>query len=216
MKYEAFIFDLDGTLVDNMMVHHRIWQQFLENLGISMTIDEVLQTIHGVNVEIIERLFPNQYTFAEKNELGNQKEALYREQFKDEVELIPGARDFLQTLHDSGVATGIGTAAPKENMDFVIDSLQLHDYFQAFVHSGMVSKGKPDPEVFLQVADQLGVTLQNCIVFEDSPTGAAAGSNGGADVVVITTTHTPNEFQGIDKVIGFINDYTDVDRFFEG
>ena len=77
----AIIFDMDGTMVDNMMTHHRGWQKTLAAYGLQLTMDDVMATCHGKNVEIIERLFPGQYSLAERERISFEKESGYREIF---------------------------------------------------------------------------------------------------------------------------------------
>ena len=100
----------------------------------------------------------------------------------------------------------IGTAGPEENAFFVIDKLGIRELMGHIVHSGMVTKGKPDPEVFQQGADALGVDLKDCIIFEDSVTGAKAANNAGCPVVILTTTHAEPEFTEV-EVAGFRPDF---------
>ena len=193
---QALLFDLDGTLVDNMMVHHRAWQQKLAELGLDYSLERVKEEIHGVNLEILERLFGDRFTHEERVQIAWDKEAAYREIFAADfvANIVPGALNFIHQAHDLGIPMAIGTAGPEENAFFVIDKLGIRDLMGHIVHSGMVTKGKPDPEVFQQGADALGVDLKNCIIFEDSVTGAKAANNAGCPVVVLTTTHVEAEF----------------------
>ena len=92
---------------------------------------------------------------------------------------------------------GIGTAAPQANVDFVLDNLELRDYFATVKHAGDVTKGKPDPEIYQLVAAGL----------EDSPTGAEAAHNAGSPVIVVTTTHKPAEFSHLPNVLAYIEDF---------
>ncbi len=196
IPFRAILFDLDGTLVDNMMVHHRAWQRKLKELGLDYSLERVKEEIHGVNLEILERLFGDRFTLAERQQIAWDKEAAYREIFADDFEanIVPGAREFIQQAHDLGIPMAIGTAGPKENAEFVVARLGIEKYMGHIVHSGMVSKGKPDPEVFQQGADALGIPLQDCLIFEDSVTGAQAANNAKANVIVLTTTHHEAEF----------------------
>lgn len=203
----GLIFDMDGTMVDNMMAHHRAWQRQLQKMGLEMTLEEVQQQIHGVNEEILARLFGGQFTAEERRHYARAKEAEYREGFKDELQLIDGLPEVLQRLHQAGLPMGIGTAAPAENVDFVLDALQLRPYFGAVRHAGDVKKGKPDPEIFQLVAEGIGLPVEECIIFEDSPTGAEAAARAGSPLVVVTTTHRPEEFGHLPNVIQFISDY---------
>jgi beta-phosphoglucomutase len=183
---KALLFDLDGTLVNNMMVHHRAWQQKLKELGLDYSLERVKEEIHGVNLEILENLFGDRFTHEERKQIAGDKEAAYRDIFAADFEanIVPGALAFIRQAYEAGVPMAIGTAGPKENAEFVVANLGIGDLMGHLVHSGMVSKGKPDPEVFQQGADVLGVDLKDCIIFEDSVTGAKAANNAGCPVVV--------------------------------
>ncbi len=203
----AFIFDMDGTMVDNMMVHHRAWQRKLAALGLELSLEEVRLQIHGINEEIIERLFGDRFTPEERHRIAWEKEAEYRDIFLSELSLVPGLPAFLQDAAARGIPMGIGTAAPPENVHFVLENLNLYPFFGAVVDASMVRRGKPEPEVFLRVAEGLGVTPEQCIVFEDSPTGAEAARRAGMAAVIITTTHPAEEFAGFKHVWRTIPDF---------
>ncbi|MTB52758.1 HAD family phosphatase [Lewinella sp. W8] len=193
---KGLLFDLDGTLVDNMMVHHRAWQRKLRELGLDYSLERVKEEIHGVNLEILERLFGDRFTLEECKQIAWDKEAAYRDIFASELHdrTVPGALDFIRRAHELEVPMAIGTAGPKENAYFVLDGLGLTELMGHVVHSGMVSRGKPNPEVFAQGAHALGVPLEECVIFEDSVTGAQAANNAGSPVIVLTTTHQEEEF----------------------
>lgn len=196
LPFRAILFDLDGTLVNNMMVHHRAWQRKLKELGLDYSLERVKEEIHGVNLEILERLFGDRFTLEERKQIAWDKEAAYREIFADDFEanIVPGAVEFIEAAYKLGVPIAIGTAGPKENAEFVVDRLGIEKYMGHIVHSGMVSKGKPDPEVFQQGADALNIPLAECLVFEDSVTGAQAANNAQATAIILTTTHHESEF----------------------
>ena len=207
----ALIFDMDGTMVDNMMVHHRAWQQKLAELGLNLTLDEVIATCHGKNDEILQRLFGEKYNFEERDRISYEKEAVYREVFLKDLKLIDGLNDMLKTAFKMGIPMGIGTAARPENVDYVLDNLNIRHYFKAIVTSADVDKGKPDPSVFFMVADILGVKYSNCLVFEDSPTGAKTAVNAGMKTIILTTTHKAEEFSEFSSVLKCLPDYTSID-----
>jgi beta-phosphoglucomutase family hydrolase len=204
---KAYIFDMDGTMVDNMMVHHRAWQRKLAEYGLELTLEQVKEQIHGINEEIIARLFGDRFSPEQCRQISWEKEAAYRDIFLPELRLINGLDQFLQSAFLQGIPMGIGSAAPPENVDFVLDNLQLRPFFRAVVHSQMVSKGKPDPEVFLKVAEQLQVAPADCLLFEDSPTGVEAGRRAGMPTVVVATTHAPEEFAGFENVVRIVSDF---------
>ncbi len=207
---EALIFDMDGTMVDNMMAHHRAWQRKLRSLGLKMDLEEVREKIHGVNEEILLRLFGDRFDEAERRYHAQDKEAEYRRVFETELRLLDGLPEFLENAREAEIKMGIGTAAPAENVDFVLDKLELRDWFGTVKHAGDVTKGKPDPEIYQLVAEGLGVPVQDCVIFEDSPTGAQAAHNAGSPVVVVTTTHQPEEFSHLPNVLQFIKDFREL------
>ncbi len=207
----ALIFDMDGTMVDNMMVHHRAWQQKLAEIGLNLTLEEVIANCHGKNDEILQRLFGEKYNFEERDRISYEKEAVYREVFLKDLKLIDGLNDMLKTAFKMGIPMGIGTAARPENVDYVLDNLNIRHYFKAIVTSADVDKGKPDPSVFLMVADILGVKYSNCLVFEDSPTGAKTAVNAGMKAIILTTTHKAEEFSEFSSVLKCLPDYTSID-----
>ena len=206
-QIKGIIFDMDGTMVDNMMIHHRMWQRKLAELGLEMTIEEVKENIHGVNTEILERLFGNRFTPEERIRISAEKEAAYREFFKPRLKLVDGLPDLLEDLYRAGIPMAIGTAAPPENVDFVLDTLQIRHYFRTILHSDDVKNGKPDPEIYLKAASGLGLTPSDCLVFEDSVTGAETAKNAGCPAIIVTTTHEKEEFGHFSHIQKFIPNF---------
>lgn len=204
---KAILFDLDGTLVDNMMIHHEAWQRKLSSLGLELTLEEVKNTIHGVNEEIVARLFGDQFDAAERQRIAGDKEQEYRDIFAKRLKPIDGLMDFLNQLRAAGTPMAVGTAAPPDNVNFVLDNLGIRSYFHSVLHSGDVKHGKPDPEVFLKSAHNLGVSPKDCVVFEDSVIGAETALNAGCQSVIVTTTHAEQEFNKFSNIIRFIDDY---------
>ncbi len=207
---KGFIFDMDGTMVDNMMTHHRAWQIKLRELGLDMPLEEVHRTIHGKNEEIIERLFGDRFTPEQRRQIASEKEERYREVFLSELKLIDGLQAFLGDCLSQNIPLSIGTAAPPANVNFAMDNLNLHLFFKKIIHADLVSLGKPNPEVFAKAAAGMGIPLSNCLVFEDSPTGATTAFNAGCPVAVVLTTHKREEFAHLPNVVKFINDYTEI------
>jgi len=203
----ALIFDMDGTMIDNMGVHNECWQEVLSKYGLPLSLEEVKARCHGKNKDIIDRLFEGKYSPEEARHIAEEKEALYRERFAHRLHLVEGLKELLITVQKAGVPMGIGTAAPPENVAFALDHLKIRPYFQSVVDAEQVQNGKPAPDVFWKVADELGVPYERCLVFEDSPTGARAAFNARMKAIIVTTTHQPNEFEGIESVLGFIPNY---------
>lgn len=204
---KGFIFDMDGTMIDNMMVHHRAWQQKLREYGIDWSLEEVHAKVHGVNVELLERLFGDRFTVEERLQISKEKEEAYRAIYQAEIKLIDGLLGFLEAAKLVNIPMAIATAAPPENAYFVLENLPLSPYFKALFHSDDVSKGKPDPQVFELAADALDLPLQDCLIFEDSLTGAEAAYRAGCSAVILTTSHQEKEFEQYNHILQFAKDY---------
>jgi beta-phosphoglucomutase len=208
---KAIIFDMDGTMIDNMMVHHRAWQQQLAIEGFSYSLAEIMEQFHGKNMEIIERIFGDKYSPAERLRFSNDKEAKYREMYRPELKLIDGLAELLAIAYENEIPMGIGTAAQYANVDLVLDTLNIRNYFEVIVADIDVTKGKPDPEVFLKVAEKLGMEPTQCLVFEDSPVGAKTAQNAGMKAIMVTTTHKAHEFSEYNSVIKCVQNYEYLD-----
>jgi beta-phosphoglucomutase family hydrolase len=208
---KAFIFDLNGTMINDMTYHTKAWQTLLNNeLGGNFTWDEVKQQMYGKNPEVLVRMFgPNRFTLEEMNKLSYQKEEKYQQEFLPHLALLPGLREFLQAAHEKGIPMAIGSAAIPFNIDFVLDNLNIRHFFTAIVSADDVVLSKPHPETFLKAAALLNAVPADCIVFEDVPKGAEAAANAGMQTVVITTTHEPAEFEKLTNVLRFATDFTD-------
>ena len=204
---KGIIFDMDGTMIDNMMVHHRAWQKVLAELGLELTIEEVKDQIHGINEEILERIFGDRFTRKERRQISGKKEAAYRKIFLPELRLLPGLENFLNHIQSANIPMAIGTAAPRENAEFVLENLQLWPYFAGVFDAQSVSRGKPDPEIFEKAAASMGLAPDECLIFEDSLTGAEAAKRAHSKAVIVTTTHAQEEFAGYDHIIRFIDDF---------
>jgi beta-phosphoglucomutase len=208
---KALIFDMDGTMIDNMMVHHRAWQQQLAIEGYNYSLTEIIKEFHGKNLEIIERIFGEKYTPEERLRFSNDKEEKYREIYRPELKLVEGLHELLAIAYENEIPMGIGTAAQYANVDMVLDTLNIRNYFSAIVADVDVNKGKPDPEVFFTVAQKLNVQPESCLIFEDSPVGAKTAENAGMKAIIITTTHKPHEFTAYKAVKKCIANYTEID-----
>lgn len=210
-KTKAFLFDLNGTMIDDMGFHLEVWNKILnDDLKAGLTLDQVKQQMYGKNHELLDRVFGIGTLSEETISIYSQKkEALYQEIYRPHLELIPGLEEFLRKAGQSGISMAIGSAANRFNIDFVLDNLDIRSYFKAIVSAEDVVESKPNPEVFLNGSKLLGVEPESCIVFEDVPKGAEAALNAGMKVIIVTTTHTAEEFAHFPNVLFFIEDYND-------
>lgn len=206
---KAFLFDLNGTMIDDMNYHIKAWHGILTGLGASLTLEQMKAECYGKNGELLDRIFPGRFSEEEKTSMSYAKEKAYQLAFRPSLQLLPGLESFLAKAYQSNIAMAIGSAAIMFNIDFVLDGLQLRNYFPVIVSADEVTISKPHPETYLSCADQLQVHYADCVVFEDAPKGVEAAQNAGMDCVVITTMHTKEEFNNYQNIICFVSDYRD-------
>lgn len=207
----GLIFDLNGTMIDDMKFHTKAWFQILnDDLGKRLSWNEVKSQMYGKNSEVLERVFGHGHFSKEEVErISRDKEERYQLGFFPHLSLLPGLSDFLERAKDLHIPMAIGTAAIPFNIDFVLDNLNLRNFFKAIVSADDVKHSKPDPETFCTAADLLNVSSASCIVFEDAPKGVEAALRANMPCVVLTTMHEKHEFQSYSNIIAYIKDFTD-------
>lgn len=218
IKPTAFIFDMNGTIIDDMPWHIKIWNQVFNEYGANHSLEQSKEELYGKNGEILERIFPGKFTDAEKDALEVEKEKRYQQLYRNEMKLINGLDNFFAKAWEHNIDIGLGTAAIRFNVDFILDGLDIRRYFKAIVAAEDVSISKPHPETFLKCASLMNIPPQNCIVFEDSPKGVETAANAGMQCVVITTMHHKEEFAQYNNILFVMEDYTDerLDDLFAG
>jgi beta-phosphoglucomutase family hydrolase len=199
MNNIAIIFDMDGVIVDNHQFHLKSWLQFFEEHGVSMSEKEYKQKVNGRTMgEILPKILGRDMTKEEIRELGGQKEAKYREMYRPHIKPAEGLPQFLEELIKNETPFAVATSAPPENVKFTLENTGLRERFTTIIDDTMVSKGKPDPEVYLTAAKALDMPPERCIVFEDAILGIQSGKNAGMKVVGVATTHSREELEAED------------------
>lgn len=206
---KAFLFDLNGTIVDDMAYHKKVWYHVLVNeLGAKLSFEQVSAEMYGKNSELLDRVFgKGSFTPEQVSQIEMAKERQYQAIYQTVMEPLTGLISFLEKAKAAGIQMGIGSAAIPFNIDFVLDGLAIRHYFSTVISAFDVPVSKPDPAVFLKGAAALGVDPKDCIVFEDAPKGIEAAANAGMRAVAITTMHDPSEFKQYNNIIAFTTDY---------
>lgn len=203
---QALIFDMDGTVTDNIPYHEQSWIAWAKREGLALSDAELLALTYGTISEITRRLFPDA-TSAEQFELGERKEALYREIYKPHLAPLPGLEEFLVWARRQQLPLAIATAGDAKNIDFTIDGLKIRSYFDAFIGSEDVTLGKPHPDVYLIAAEKLRVNPALCVAFEDSVAGTEAARQAGMKCIVVNQMAPRQEFGDCSHVLAWIDDY---------
>lgn len=208
--FAAAVFDLDGTLVDNMRFHGEAWRAFCARHRIAATLAQFERQFAGKkNEEILPVLFGRALTAEETVRLAEEKEEDYRRAYRPHLSLLNGAEPLLRLLREHGLRSAIATAAPPANRDLVLDGLGLRGRFDAVVGAEQVARGKPFPDLFLAAAEAVSVAPARCMAFEDAVNGIRSAKAAGM-VAVGVTTLTPGEAlreAGADYVI---KDFTEL------
>jgi beta-phosphoglucomutase family hydrolase len=203
----AAIFDMDGVIVDNMKYHKKAWEMFLKKHVPGMDVEEFSKHFGKVNKDLLKIVFKREVSKEEESRLGEEKEALYREIYADDISPVEGLVGFLKELNENGVKAAVASAAPKINVDFVFEKTGLRQYFDVSIDANDVTHGKPDPEIYLKAAEKLNCLPEACLVFEDSIPGIQAGRNAGMKVIGVATSHPAEKLIDTELVI---MDFTEI------
>ncbi len=209
------IWDMDGTLVDTAELHFQAWQEVCREHGRDFTRGDFAATFGRRNPEIIAYLFGDRFTAPQIKEFGDHKEVLYRAAASRGVTLLPGVADLLEALHREGFGQAIGSSAPRANLELILERTGIRRYLDALVGSEDTTRGKPDPQVFLLAAQQLGVEPARCIVFEDAVAGVQAARAGGMRCIAVrfVAHHSEEALRqaGADRVVHTLSEVTATD-----
>ena len=190
---KGIIFDMDGTLVDNIPFHKKAWLTLLGNNGIHMDPETFLGQNNGTIDEMIRKFFGNDLPAEKLKELGQEKESLYRNLYAEAIREIDGLSGFLKTLSRQGIKTGLATMGDPLNIDFILDRLNIRRFFSVITGGHEIQNGKPDPEIFLTTLQKLNEKAEDCLVIEDSISGVISATDAGLKVIGISTTEPAEE-----------------------
>lgn len=206
--YKAAIFDMDGTMINNMPYHQKAWLAFLNRHKVTITEAEFTQQFSGKkNSHILKTIFEHKLSEEDLQKYTEEKETLYRSFYESEIKEVDGLTDIIEALLQNGLRLAIATTAPKRNRDFGLKALGLENTFETILGDEHVTRGKPHPEIYLSAAKQLDIAPKECIVFEDTPAGVIAGKDAGMTVVGILTSHTAEELKSADFIV---DDFTHI------
>ncbi len=183
----AVLWDMDGTLVDSADYHWQAWRDTMAHEGRPITHDQFLAGFGQRNDSILRQWLGVEATPGLIERVGDTKEALYRQHVRLRgIEPLPGASQWVRRLHQQGWSQAIASAAPRKNVETILEALHTADCFEAIVSAEDVRRGKPDPEVFLVAAAKLNVPPSHCIVVEDALHGIEAARAAGMKSIGIT------------------------------
>jgi HAD superfamily hydrolase (TIGR01509 family) len=211
----AVIFDLDGTLADNMAWHARAFEAFARRHGLPPVTMELRRRIDGKrNSEIFPILFGHAVSRDDARRFEDEKERAYRELSHGDIRPTAGAVRLLDCLAARGMPVAVATSAPEQNVGHTLAEIGLADRFTVIARSDQVAHGKPAPDVFLHAAAGLGVDAAMCLAFEDAPIGVTAARAAGMRTIALTSTFTAEAFTS--TALKPDAEYADFDAFLAG
>lgn len=201
-KTKAVIFDLDGTLLDNNPYHLKSWIEYLKNQRRHISEEEFNTNINGrTNKDVIEYIYGRKMNNEEILKFSLEKEAVYRKIYRPFIKPVAGLVKFLEILKEKNIPMAIATSGIQPNIDFMFEHVPIKKYFKTVVNSSHIIKGKPDPEIYLKASSLLGVSPENCLVFEDAVVGIKSAKAAGMKVIAVSTTQSIDDLAIADMIV---------------
>lgn len=209
---KAVIFDLDGTLADSMWVWTAVDHDYIKKYDLVVP-ETFYEEMEGMSFTETAQLFLDTFPQIALN-LEELKQAwidMAEEKYRHEVELKKGIRRFLEELKKRNILVGMATSNSRVLAEGILESNDIRKYFDTIWTSCDVKAGKPAPDVYLKVAQELGVSPQDCLVFEDVPMGILAGKNAGMKVCAVEDTFSEHQREKKRELADYyIRDYDDI------
>lgn len=209
-ELKGLLFDMDGTLVDNLAFHFRSFEEYAEKMG--FTLLEKLSLKHnGRHSDELFKILIGEELVAEygADRLNREKEAYYRELYRPHMKAVAGVVELIKSAKEAGIKCAIGSAGCRDNVQFIIDGLGIGEYIDASISGSDVTHGKPHPEIFIKACEALGFEADECIVVEDAVNGIVAGRRAGCKCLAVTTTATVEDLREAGASI-CVKDFTEV------
>ena len=192
----GILLDMDGTLAHTREAHADVWVEWAREHGFDVTREQYLAEMYGrSNYDVMSELLPELIgRQAEVLAMADQKEAIFRHMASQgRVPAVAGAGEFIRRAARAGLPVAVASAAPRENVDVVLEMLGVGHLIDVRVGEQDVERTKPEPDAYLLAAKRLGIAPEECVVFEDSRFGLAAGRAAGCRTVAILSQHTAEE-----------------------
>lgn len=208
---KAVIFDLDGTLIDSMWVWKNIDIEYLASIGHELP-DDLQKCIEGMSFYETALYFKNRFNIDDTPELIIECwNKMAFEKYSNEVTLKSGVIEFLDFLKNNKILIGIATSNSKTLAYEALKRKGIYEYFNVILTGDECGKGKPEPDVYINTANELGVNPSNCLVFEDLPAGIIAGNRAGMETVAIADDYSEYQTDKKKELANYyIKDYMEI------
>ena len=202
------IFDIDGVLLDSYRMHYECWQSIAEKYSITLSEKDFDSLFGRRGSEIVRQIWGQNLPEEQVGQIHRRKQALYRENLQVHFPDNDGAIQLIDSLAAEGFVLGIGSSAPPENVEMSLNGLDRANSFKAVVTGSDVTRGKPNPQVFLLAAQRMGVKPSDCAVIEDAPAGIAAALSGGMTAIALAGTAPPERLTMAHLVVNSLRQLT--------
>lgn len=201
------IFDMDGVLVDSANAHYESWRRLGVETGKTITREQFLASFGRQSRDVI-KLFFGDLPDDQIKAMDARKESIFRDLIRGNPPIVPGAVELVRGLKAHGVRLAIGSSAPRENVDIVLDAADIREAFDVIVSAKDVTRGKPDPQIYATTCDRLRLPPSQCVVIEDAPVGVRAAKAAGAKCIAVMTEQPREALSAADLIVKRLADLT--------
>lgn len=199
---KAVIFDMNGVIIDDERIHQESWRVYCNKHGFHITDDEFKHKVFGrTEKDTFVYLYDRAITPDELENFSNERVDTAIEIFKSQIKMTDGLQYLLDELSENNIPMAVATSARRRYFNFIMDELHIRNYFKVVLTAEDITKGKPDPEIYIETAEELRIDPKDCIVFEDTLSGIKSAKTAGMKVVGIATTHSKEELSLADAVV---------------
>ncbi len=186
---KGLLFDMDGTLVDNLAYHFMAFDAYAKREGFTL-LEPMSLKFNGMHSDAIFTKILSEDVVAEYglDRLHREKEEVYRDMYRPHIKPIAGLIELLREAKKAGVKCAIGSSGCRENVEMIIEALGIADLIDGSISGSDVTHGKPHPEIFTKAHELLGLKAEECVVVEDAVNGILAGIAAGCKCIAVTTT----------------------------
>ena len=197
----AALWDMDGVLVESASFHYVAWQRVWAEMGITLTEADFRKNFGQRNDTIIRDMLGENVKLELINQIGPKKEVYYREAVSGNVEPLPGSIELLKALGESGFRCALASAAPRANVELILSELGAFPLFDALVTYEDVTRGKPDPQVYLLAGQRVHAPPERCLVLEDAVAGVQGAKAAGMACLAVTSNHPRQALAQADLIV---------------
>tara|TARA_B100000941_G_C28434868_1_gene516354 strand:+ start:121 stop:765 length:645 start_codon:yes stop_codon:yes gene_type:complete len=185
---KGIIFDMDGTIVDSLPYHYKAWKIFFRENKVANFLEKLKGYKGGGTLDLLTAVYGDKYSIKELKIMTDDKEIIFREIYRNNVEPIKGFMKTLKFIKQKKILVGLASNAIRKNVKMILNELKIYEDFDSIICGDEVKMGKPNPEMFNETVSRFKLKKKECLIFEDSLEGVTAAVNANVDVIGITSS----------------------------